>query len=241
MAVLDNRADAPCLSLRSSQIKIRFPADIELDPSHLTIDVLRVSRLGNPGRLSPELTINLAHNEVPASVFARIQEDAVRASVEPLLMWEDNVRLWYVVEHAKHVVSGRRNRQVIAESRLHGRYSDASAEIIEGDRLETSRTQSVAWWPDPFSGCPSSTAEIVIGLIEAGFLPQDLSMLRELLWYLIKEVIRRDTKKMNFKIPLSANGFVVPGMSCIALHTRCLAHSSSIQILTASWVPMKSN
>jgi RNA-dependent RNA polymerase len=211
--MLNSDPNAPMISLRRSQIKIDYSQVDDLDPSHLTIDLLRVSRLRKPGRLSPDLIINLDHNGVPGSVFIRMLREAVKVSVEPLLAWDNMKLLWAAIERAGNVVMARKHRQALAESRLHGRHDTSDAS--DGDALEegVAAHSSVAWFPDPHSGCPSTLQETVLGQIEAGFNPEFLAVNRAKLLQIVKEVIRRTTRQCHFDIPLSCTGFVVPGIS----------------------------
>ena len=204
------------VSLRGSQIKIRFPKEVCLDPAHLTLDLLRFSRMRTPATLSAEFIINLHHNGVPQTVFIDLLSKTVNEAVEPLLQWDGKdamIRLWCKLEEAEHVLAARRAREAVAESRINGSRDVSDDEEDENDFAVALGQQSTAWWPDPISGCPSSLAETAMGLIDAGFHPRECPILREKLEQVAKSKVRQTARKCHYKVEQSLSAFVVPGMS----------------------------
>lgn len=211
----------PIIWLRPSQIKIHFPKGVPLDPSHLTMDLLRVTDLSTPGRLSPELIINLAYNKVPVQAITELQHQSNEEAIQPLFEWEGHnalFKLWSTVEQSEGVLASRRARQSPDKSRFQGYGDQKDEEIDEEDALTTdfdaaTTKRSVAWFPDPVSGCPSSLAETVMALLDAGFDPKEQSafLLRHKLKEVTKSKIRQRCSKFNMKVLMSAIGFVIPG------------------------------
>ncbi|KAJ3926978.1 MAG: RNA dependent RNA polymerase-domain-containing protein [Lentinula lateritia] len=98
--------------LRSSQIKICYPS-VLLDPSHLTMDILRFSHTKTPAKLSEEVIKNLHHNGVPASVFIGLLQQRLQEVVDGLTAWEGPdamPKLWKAVETAEGVIGARKAR-----------------------------------------------------------------------------------------------------------------------------------
>ena len=72
--------------VRPSQQKIKFHPSIwrDPDPALLTVDLLRVSHMSSPSRLSSEIIINLAENGVPWMVFAQLMKEQLEESVQKI-------------------------------------------------------------------------------------------------------------------------------------------------------------
>lgn len=227
MLLLDDRTsdssddDEHKITLRSpSQIKIRYPgftvpaAPSPLDPSHLTIDILRFSRTKTPAKLSAETIQNLHENGVPASVFTSFLETRLRELVEGLTTWEGHdaiPNLWKAVEAAEGVVSARKARQSATDGRIQG-FRDVNEEDEDEETLSQDKSPtSSAWWRDPFSGCPSSIAETIMELLDSGFTPSNSPYLRDKLKQLVKKKVAHAASKFNYVVSQSASAFVVPG------------------------------
>ncbi|KAJ7430590.1 RNA dependent RNA polymerase-domain-containing protein [Mycena galericulata] len=110
----------------------------------------------------------------------------------------------------------RRIRQTGSEIRFRGT-GDRFADTTQDDDEEEPETfdkavheRSTAWWPDYISGQPSSLAETVMGLIDAGFTPQALPVLRDKLKQVVKTKIKYRSQHFRYDVAHSASAFVVP-------------------------------
>ncbi|KAK7019017.1 dimethylaniline monooxygenase [Favolaschia claudopus] len=222
----DSTQDAtPQLAFRNpSQVKIRYSEASKADPANATVDILRFSRTKCPTRISAEVIINLEHNGVPADVFVRMQEAYIAKGVEELLLWaqepgsettEVMMQLWTAVEKSEDVYSARRVREAVGEARFRGfreRYNDATpdeeddSELFDGAVHE----RSIAWWPDYISGSPSSLAETCMVLLDSGFTPQSLPVLRDKLKQIVRTKIKHRANRFIYEVAQSASAFVVP-------------------------------
>ncbi|KAJ3874138.1 RNA dependent RNA polymerase-domain-containing protein [Lentinula edodes] len=196
--------------LRSSQIKICY-SSVLLDPSHLTMDILRFSHTKTPAKLSEEVIKNLHHNGVPASVFIGLLQQRLQQVVDGLTAWEGPdamPKLWKAVEAAEGVIGARKARVSPTDSRVrgYGSYED-DEDDEEGMKHETS---SQPWWADPFSGCPSSIAETVMELLDSGFTPLNSPYLRDKLKQCVKTKIKTAAAKFNYVLTQSCSAFAVP-------------------------------
>ncbi|KAL0069594.1 hypothetical protein AAF712_003252 [Marasmius tenuissimus] len=223
MLLCDPRAEdsgEPKIWLRNSQIKIRFDPDKPVDLSHLTVDILRLARVRSPARLSVESMVNLHHNGVPTSVFVEILKRNLADTIEPLLDWGGSdsdtpamLRLWHAVEQSENVITQRRARQDVTNIRFKG-YNEQEKDLIGEDDLDgvggVEGRHSTAWWPDPHSGCPSSIAETIMGLLSSAFTPRNNAVMRNKLYRLIQSKITRKCTKHNWEILESATAFAVP-------------------------------
>ncbi|KAK1223266.1 hypothetical protein PQX77_013854 [Marasmius sp. AFHP31] len=223
MLLCDPRAEdsgEPKIWLRNSQIKIRFDPDKPADLSHLTVDILRLARVRSPARLSVETMVNLHHNGVPTSVFVEILKKNLADTIKPLLDWGGSdsdtpamLRLWHAVEQSENVITQRRTRQDVTNIRFKG-YNEQERDLIGEDDLDgvggVEGRHSTAWWPDPHSGCPSSIAETIMGLLSSGFTPRNNAVMRNKLYRLIQSKITRKCTKHNWEILESATAFAVP-------------------------------
>ncbi|PPQ99097.1 hypothetical protein CVT24_009364 [Panaeolus cyanescens] len=207
---------------RGSQTKINF-FEVALCKSHLTIDILRVSRLKTSTRLSTEVIINLHENGVPASVFVALMQKSVNAVFTALTTWEGKdwaKNLWMNVERAEGIRWERKARQAKGEARVRGAKNvsiddaddddNGKEDEDDPDSEPVAEGKSAAWWPDDISGCPATLGECIMALLDSGFDPKSLAVLREKLKNILDNCIKRETTKLRFEVPESCNGFAIP-------------------------------
>ncbi|KAF9254988.1 hypothetical protein L218DRAFT_1009050 [Marasmius fiardii PR-910] len=197
--------------LRQSQRKIYYSPQNAKDLSHRTVDILRITRIKSPARLSTEVIINLSHNGVTDDTFAEILKTNLRASLKPLMEWgegepTDMMRLWHVVDEVDNVSFKRQVRDYTTELRFRGLENDSRPKEGELDEEE----QGYSWCPDPSSGCPTSISETIVEMLSSGFNPQGCAFLRTKIFDLLKSLIRRKCSKHNWEIEQSAISFAVP-------------------------------
>lgn len=209
----------PRIQLRPSQVKVKHPASSRHDMAWQVIDVLRASHSHSPSRLSIETIINLAENGVPAQAFIDLLKASLKATIDPLLQWDGPdamLDLWSAVAQVGGVMAARLAREKRGEARLQG-YSNGEVdlEMDDEDGLHqfdyVIQQRSTAWWADPISGCPSSLEETVMYLLEAGFTPQKLPVLKEKLEKVIKPAIKRHIQSYRIDVPMSLTAFIIPG------------------------------
>ncbi|KAL0949476.1 hypothetical protein HGRIS_009529 [Hohenbuehelia grisea] len=216
----DNISDTPHVSLRPSQIKISYPSDEPPDPAHLVLDLLRASQARTPSRLSMEVIINLAENGVPAFAFVNLIKQGLDRLMGPMTAWahgeqtsDTMLDLWAAVCKQGHVVAARLAREKAGEARVSG-YQDRDPDVEEDeDNVELDRAleeRSSAWWADVISGCPSTLEETVMYLLESGFTPNALPVLRDKLKDVLKPLIKRYITACRIEVPMSATAFLVP-------------------------------
>lgn len=207
------------MELTPSQKKIRFPDNVEMDPAHRIVDVLRASHLKTPSRLSVETIINLAENGVKKEAFFALLESSLSQLVEPLTDWESpdaSLRIWADVCRLGGVMSARRAREQIGLARVMG-YSEKDTDNAEDDETGSSpagpddEERSIAFWVDEISGCPSTLEEIIMCMLSGGFTFQDCRFLRDQLKAFIKGRIDKFIKNYRIEVPMSATAFLVPG------------------------------
>ncbi len=214
--VLADPRDPPRIWIRHSQIKIKYPIS-QHDPAHYVVDVLRSSHLTSPAHLSSETIINFAENGVNPQVFCRLMELAINARVSALLDWEGEdgcKKLWNKVAEEGGVFSARVSRLFPGIARVLGQIRDDKSEEWEDedglDQIDVAE-HSVAWWADPISGSPSSLEETVMRLLDAGFSPSILQVLRDKLREVAFKAIRTCVQKFHIQVPESCTAFVIPG------------------------------
>ncbi|KAJ7145397.1 RNA dependent RNA polymerase-domain-containing protein [Mycena crocata] len=217
---------APRVVFRTpSQIKIVYSDEAKMHPANSTIDILRFSRTKCPARISPEVIVNLEHNGVPSHVFVSLQNAYIAEGVDDLLAWarepgrdkpEFMFQLWNAVEKSEGVYFARRVREAAGEARFR-RFGDRFADATQEDDEEEPEAfdkaiheRSTAWWPDYISGSPSSLAETVMTLLDAGFTPHSLPVLRDKLKQIVRAKIKYRSQHFRYEITHSASAFVVP-------------------------------
>ncbi|KAF7349229.1 Dimethylaniline monooxygenase [Mycena sanguinolenta] len=241
--------DTPKICFRnSSQVKINYSEEAKAHPANSTVDILRFSRTTCPARLSPEVIINLEHNGVPAEVFVRMQEAYIAHAVDDLLYWakepgrdtpEVMLRLWRALEKSEDVYIARRVREAVGEARFRGfgeKFNDSTVEDEEEDVDTAINERSTAWWPDYISGCPSSLAETCMTLVDSGFTPQSLPVLREKLKQIVLKKIKYRSTHFRYEVPQSASAFVVPDCWDVLHENEIHFKSSRRQFLNSEGV-----
>ncbi|TFK23267.1 hypothetical protein FA15DRAFT_757378 [Coprinopsis marcescibilis] len=211
--------DDPVVYLTPSQIKIKYSTE-NPDPAHCIIDVLRASQSKTPCRLSVETIINLSENGVPSSAFLSMLRESLKEIIDPLLDWDAfqaSEKLWYLMAKIGGVKAARKARENVGAARVKG-YSERDLDENEPDDedgftqldIDLAEEKSIAWWGDPISGCPSSLEETIMGLLDAGFTPQDCWMLRFKLNTVTKYAVRNQVKTYRMEVPMSCSAWIVP-------------------------------
>ncbi|KZT10358.1 uncharacterized protein LAESUDRAFT_693936 [Laetiporus sulphureus 93-53] len=207
-----------------SKLKIKLsqgtavPEDV--DPAKLIIDIVRPSRLTTPARLSTETIINFAENGVPSTIFVKLMQQSMEATVAGLTTWETEVdlfRLWMNVARAGGVVACRLAREAAGAARARGFvFEDLSDKLGDEDEdgfdeLDKALEEhSTAWWADPISGCPSTLEETVMVLLDAGFHPRNCPVLGAKLKEVVKKSVTVYAKKFRTDVAMSCTAFIVP-------------------------------
>ncbi|KAF8305208.1 hypothetical protein DL93DRAFT_2102154 [Clavulina sp. PMI_390] len=234
-AAADLNSDEPVLWCRRSQVKIKYGLeDQQASPEigHRTFDLLRSSKVTLPARLSEQIMQCLSHGGVPHEVLLRIfhqQVDSELRILDEYLPLSDSrfdqsdqaeikresfaIRLYDFVSGAESVPQARLRRQTLGLSRVLGLgeqedQSDWTHAIDDND--DDLGDQSTAWAPDLVSGQPSSLAETVLLLLEAGFYPWDTRILWKKLQQCVTTKVNSLTTKYKFHVPMSAEAFAIP-------------------------------
>lgn len=199
----NNPTAPPTICLRSSQIKIKFPPGLTLDPIHLTMAVNNYSELRCPARLSAEVIINLNSNGVDADYFISLAEKEVDELLEIFTEFDEDddesmFRLWSEIARRQGITSLRKTRQMGFRER----------QKKDEDEDEEDDSYPV----DPCSGCPSSLGESAMELLDAGFRPSKSVYLREKIKTIAKVSLDQIKENYKFEVPQSAGGYVVAGV-----------------------------
>jgi RNA-dependent RNA polymerase len=163
----------------------------------------------------------MAENRVPSELFCELLRTGLTELVSGLTTWEGEdamYQLWHNVSRSGGVMASRLAREISGQARLRGLSgSEQDDEEEEEDEDGVSRytklltERSTAWWADYVSGCPSTLEETVMVLLDAGFKPQDLPVLKAKLHEVVKSAINAFIKRYRFQVPMSCIAFLVPG------------------------------
>ncbi|KAL1746021.1 RNA dependent RNA polymerase-domain-containing protein [Schizophyllum fasciatum] len=237
--LLQQPHSAPCerpqVSYRPSQLKIRGQLE---HPAHLTIDLLRTSRMRVSVAISAEVIRNLEDNGVPRSTLAKLFKARIAEVMDGLTSWDGPngmLKLWATLERLGGVLTQRRMTAASGEARARGLGSnfdriedDADDDDDEPDEFGFDvglQRRSVAWVADHVSGCPSRLEETVMMLLDSGFTPDNSSICREKLREIYLSRARILTSKIRFTVPQSASAFVVPDPCGVLgpneIHLKC--------------------
>lgn len=233
----ENELSEPRVWIRDSQKKITHAQEPNPDPAMLIVDVLRASHMNSPARLSPETIINLAENGVPREIFLELFKVSLNEALDELVAWAlsenaDNdgsstiasrLALWSSVARAGAVITSRIARMNSSSARAKGLVYEIYADDDNDDEEDATDEagKSTAWWPDPVSGQPSSLEETILCLIDSGFDPRLLWILREKLRGVITRVADNHAKRCKIVVPESCSAFVVPGSYVAPQYLNC--------------------
>ncbi|KAI0264673.1 RNA dependent RNA polymerase-domain-containing protein [Gloeopeniophorella convolvens] len=233
-----NQWTHPCVWLRPSQTKIKYPQDEFQDPSQLIVDVLRASHMQSSISISKEMVINLAENGVTHASFSQLYQASLEAAITPLLDWDGTdamLKLWAAVCKEGGVLAARQARSASGTARARGlRSYDQDDDSDDSDGDEDSHDlghslPSTAWWADEISGCPSSLEETVMTLLDSNFHPMSNTILAERLKIVIKKAVKSHISKYRILIPMSCSAFIVPDPLGVLeegeIHVKCAERS----------------
>ncbi|GJE99769.1 RNA dependent RNA polymerase [Phanerochaete sordida] len=239
----------PEVWIRASQRKIKYPANVD-DPALFTVDILRSAHLTYPASLSTETIINLTSNGVKAEVIMSMMKTNMQEKVDGLTTWEGDkgiFRLWSNLAHEGGVISARLAREHPTFARVQGWAFDdyARDNLHEEERKEDddadealnklNAQSSSAWWPDLISGSPSSLEETCMALLDSGFDPDSLPVLRAKMVEVAKKANKVALAKYNVRVPMSCSAWAVPD-PCGVLEPGEIYIQSSVPLVAADGV-----
>jgi hypothetical protein len=213
----ENSWDYPCIWLRPSQIKIQLTESYLQNPAHRVIDTLRASHMRSPVQFSKEIIINLSENGVSPSIFIDLFCQSMENTISPLLHWDGQdamAQLWAAVAREGNVMAARIALESAWTTRARGvhLYLYDQDDSSEGSEVDNSLPESVAWWGDDISGCPSSLEETVMTFLDTGFHPATNAMLAERLKIVANKAVKSCVTKSRVIVPMSCSALIVPGM-----------------------------
>lgn len=185
---------------------------------------MRIAHLSYPASLSTETIINLAENGVPLDVFKSLMKTSMQEKIDGLTTWSgpDGIyQLYYNLAKEGGVVAARLARGNPAFARAMGWifddvapddvYNDGEGDTEDEALDKATSESSSAWWPDPVGGSPSSLEETCMELIDSGFSPDHLPVLREKLKKVAEKANKTTLEKYRMQVPMSCSAWAVPG------------------------------
>jgi RNA-dependent RNA polymerase len=205
------------LWIRESQLKVLHGPDnsIQDDISQLTMDLIRTAHLKRPARLSKEVMTCLSQGGVNTDAIQNLFEAGLKAEYEALTSWEGEgaiIKLWDTVCSSGSVLYARLRREAVGASRAYGfgqaHNDDNTRDNFDEDSLSE---PSMPWTPDLISGFPSSLEESTLAFLVSGFDPISCTVLRQKIKALLNIAIDQYVARYHVGVPLSVEGFAVPG------------------------------
>ncbi|KAI0293977.1 RNA dependent RNA polymerase-domain-containing protein [Russula brevipes] len=215
----ENSWTYPCVWLRPSQIKIQHTLGYLQNPANRTIDLLRASHMQSPVQISREIIVNLSENGVQAQTFTDLLCQSLDHTISALLHWD--------VCKEGSVMAARLARESSWTARARGVQPDSQQEGGDDNEPDDndSTPQSIAWWGDEISGCPSSIEETVMAFLDTGFHPASNAILAEKLHIVAKKAVKTCISKFRVTIPMSCSALIVPDILGVLqegeIHVKC--------------------
>lgn len=214
----DDKSEEPQVWLRPSQQKIIYPKSAT-DTAYYVAEILRYSKPKHSSRLSAEVIINLAENDVPLAVFANLLKDDLERIYNCLADWDSEkamIKLHGNVGRLGSVMAARLARELRGESRVRGFSSreeeDEEEELDDVLAYDIAiNDTSTAWWEDEISGCPSSLEEFVLVLLKSGFRPDSCPVLALKLNEVLKKCLKSQIDRYRIPVAKSCEAFIIPG------------------------------
>ncbi|KDQ15608.1 hypothetical protein BOTBODRAFT_157888 [Botryobasidium botryosum FD-172 SS1] len=219
----------PKIWLRDSQIKVNVSFD-EGGRTYI-LDVVRAFFFKCPANLSTQVINNLSYNGVPNDVFVKLMVDGLGEEVQPFDWTQPGalVRLWAAVHDIGGVLSTKIRRDAATYARLLG------AETWDSDKPKDMDVDGpLSGGMDEISGHPDTKYERVIGLLEAGFTPQQLPILRDDVKSILHDVVEKYVKKYRIPVPMSLTAFIVPDPLGVLEAHQVHFRASQPELLTPS-------
>ncbi|KAG6907475.1 hypothetical protein DXG01_008811 [Tephrocybe rancida] len=187
----------PKIWIRSSQRKIDHPSP--LHRSHLILDLLSVSHASTSVSLSKQSIMNLSENGVSDATLTDLMKQALTDEVRPLMKWEGPYAmeiLWSVVNKLGSVSRQRLTRVTAGLSRALGLQGhDWGGDEIELEKdndtspVENELGSASVHTGRGLGGAPASLSEITLELLQAGFVPTELKLLKDKIRYLVETAV----------------------------------------------------
>ncbi|KAG5643296.1 hypothetical protein DXG03_001223 [Asterophora parasitica] len=214
-----DKSPFPKIWIRPSQTKTKYPRPFPR--IHRIFDLVAVSRASEtPISLSKQSIMNLSQNGVPDKVLTDLMVQGLEDLVKPLMEWEGPQameKLWNHVSKIGGVVGSRMQRLTAGLSRTMGQqrrewgHDDVGMDNEDADvALKEELDSSSYTGRNELSGTPLSLHELVVEVLQAGFHPTDLDLLRDKLRYVIKILIKTTIEKFLIPLKESIGAYVAP-------------------------------
>lgn len=179
--------------LRPSQRKISYEGVPSLDRAHLILDVLRRSEFRTPARLSTQIIVNLAENNVSHDILQGLMNIGLDEIAASLTTWSGPYALqclWATISKINgNVFYTRAAREAGGMSRVLGLSSrDWDEENNSQEEGDTQNLNFKSYGTDEISGCPVGLEETAMVLLDSGFEPQSCGLLAKKLREIFKKV-----------------------------------------------------
>ncbi|KAF8640931.1 hypothetical protein AX17_000578 [Amanita inopinata Kibby_2008] len=216
--VLDPYHDMECVPriwIRASQNKIKY--ENLNDRSHRIFELLCASQPSPPIALSQQTILNLFFNNVPEETLTELLVNGITEEAKPLMNWGQPMPcLWHAINKIGHVSGSRAQRLAAGKSRALGLTrrewgsNGHNGDDAEEKNIEDTPTGGAYTGRNEHSGAPLGLQEFALELVQAGFRPTQLQILRDKIRYMIQQVIKSAVEKYCIPLSESLNALVVP-------------------------------
>ncbi|TFK18696.1 hypothetical protein FA15DRAFT_243960 [Coprinopsis marcescibilis] len=203
----------PRIWIRASQNKIK---NTLLDRPHRIFELVAPSHPTLGDSLTQQSILNIYHNGVSPEKLVKLFEQGLREEVAPLLDWDDPIKLLDAVNKAGGVSGARMARIANAASRALGlsrgewRHDDVAATEDSGGDGAGELGPATYTGRNPYSGCPHSTYEAILDMLQAGFEPKTNKVLRDYLKRAAANTLNAAIEKYRIPLKESLWAFVIP-------------------------------
>jgi RNA-dependent RNA polymerase len=169
----------------------------------------------SPVQISREMIINLSENGVFSGIFIDLFCQSMENTISPLLSWDGQdsmAQLWAAVAKVGSVMAARIARESAWTARARGVQLYDQDNSTEDNEDDEPLSESIAWWGDETSGCPSSLEETILYFLDTGFHPATNLILAEKLQIVAKKTVNSCISKSRVMIPMSCSALIVPGV-----------------------------
>lgn len=209
-------SDEPKIWIRRSQQKVKFGdhAFPGLNLAHYIFDIVAPSSIKTPTRLSKHTIINLAHNGVPAFVFANLMRSGLESELTPLMQWDGphaNKLLWNAVDKVTKTMFGMMQESASGFQRALGlsTWRDFGNDTSdEAGYRDADKSPSSRYLP---GGKPIMRGELCLKMLQAGFSPRTEMFLHDELRKIIRAKLDKDIKSYHIPIANSVEAFIAAG------------------------------
>ncbi|KAG9090168.1 hypothetical protein FRC06_001192 [Ceratobasidium sp. 370] len=194
----------------SSQNKVKLQPKNTWSQFHYVLDVCSGPFFQNPASITYEMILCLSARGVPDHILVELLKKSIKdiaSDHEPPQHAHGSYVLWDSIYNTHRVLQNRLKQVISPEQQR----AQGFVSFGEDGEIVPEEVVSAKWdvGPDPNSGTPATSQELILGWLQAGFSPTDPWVMEKLV-YLQEKLMKAAVKKFRITIPKSLRAHIIP-------------------------------